>query len=182
MYLIDTYNLMHAAALRGGCAPRSVLALCGILAATGTRATLVLDGRAKPDEPSENEFPGIPLVYSGAGVPADRVIGQMVERSQERKKITVVTDDRAVALHAKSRMAGAMGCDAFLEMLFKGPRGAGGQLPPKKLTGSPTSGETEHWLKEFGMSAPLPEVKPPGPVSGDDELGDLDIESLLGPR
>jgi hypothetical protein len=181
MYVIDTYNLLHASALRGGPAPTSVLSLCRLLASTGTRATLVLDGRPKPDEPSANEFPSLTLVYSGAGIPADTVIGQIVERHPQRKKLTVVTDDRAVALHASSRLASAIGCDAFLERLFSGRSGAGPALPPKKLTGSPTSGETQHWLKEFGLTAPPNEPTKPAPPA-DDDIDGIDIESLLGPR
>jgi hypothetical protein len=181
MYLIDTYNLLHAAALRGGPLPRNVASLCQFLmsATRPLKATLVLDGRAKPDEPSANEFPAISIVYSGAGVPADKVIGQMVERSTHRKKITVVTDDRAVSLHARRHFANAISCDAFLELLFTANPRAPGALPPRKLRGSPTSGETDHWLKEFGISTPAP--PPPKPPSGDD-IDDLDIEKLLGPR
>jgi hypothetical protein len=183
MYLIDTYNLLHAAALRGGPAPTTVASLCQFLMAATSpiKATLVLDGRAKPDEPSANEFPGVTLVYSGTGVPADKVIGQMVERSTNRKKITVVTDDRAVALHARRNFASAMSCDAFLVFLFTGNPRAPGALPPKKISGSPTSGETEHWLKEFGVNVPPPELPKPRPMGGDD-IDNLDIEKLLGPR
>ena len=73
-YVVDTYNLLHAAAPLGGAvAELSVRKLCQFIAAAPGKfkATLVLDGRAKPDEPSPNEFPDIPLVYSGAGVTAD---------------------------------------------------------------------------------------------------------------
>ncbi|HEY4328593.1 MAG TPA: NYN domain-containing protein, partial [Phycisphaerae bacterium] len=95
-YLVDTYNLLHAAISSGGpLSDLNVRRFCQYLAATpvSVKATLILDGRAKPDEPSENEFPDISLVYSGTGVSADTVIAQMVERSTTRKKLTVITND-----------------------------------------------------------------------------------------
>ena len=129
------------------------------------KATLVLDGRAKPDEPSENEFPGIAIVYSGAGVSADKVIGQIVERAGNKKKLMVVTNDRAVALHARRNFANAMSCEAFLSQLIGAKTsGVTGQvLPPHKTHGTGTSGETDHWMKEFGIT-PEPKATPKMPT------------------
>src|SRR5579875_318703 len=92
----------------------TIRALCQWITASPRQisATLILDGRPKPDEPSENEFPHLTLTYSGAGVKADTVIGQLVERSGNKKKLTVVTNDRAVALHARRHYANAMSCEA----------------------------------------------------------------------
>src|SRR5205809_3939675 len=103
-YVIDTYNLVHAAAAMGGpLGGMTVRKLCQYLAAapSATKATLVLDGRAKPDEPSLNEFPDITLTYSGTGVKADEVIAQLVERGANRRKMTVVSNDGEVARHAR---------------------------------------------------------------------------------
>ena len=182
VYLIDTYNLIHVSAWRGGVAPTTVRGLCQALAGPGRalKVVLILDGRSKPEEPGLNEFPAIDLRYSGAGIPADRVIGQMVERSKERKKLTVVTDDRAVTLHARRHFASAMSCDAFLELLFSGKTSDAEALPARKTQGSPTSGETAHWLKEFGITKPVDQ--PPPRRAPNDDLSDLDIEKLLGPR
>src|SRR3954465_13248023 len=116
-YVIDTYNLIHAAAGKGGTLSNmTVRKLCQYLAASpaSIKATLVLDGRAKPDEPSENEFPDMTLTYSGTGVPADAVIAQIVERSAHRKRLTIVSDDREVVAHARRHYVRAMGCDEFL--------------------------------------------------------------------
>ena len=182
-YLIDTYNVLHAAAALGGpLAGMTVRRLCQYLAASGaaTKATLVLDGRAKPDEPSVHEFPDLTLVYSGAGVPADAVIGQMVERSRERKKITVVTNDRAVALQARQHFAQAMSCEQFLRQVTERmvlPR----EEPLHKATGTPTAGEAEHWMREFGLEGdPNPGAR--GGKEREEGLGEIDIEDLLGPR
>ncbi|HUO09114.1 MAG TPA: NYN domain-containing protein [Phycisphaerae bacterium] len=186
-YIVDTYNAVYAGAAMGGAlSGLTVRKLCQwVVASAGGRqpmkVTLVLDGRAKPDEPSENEFPGIRIVYSGVGVSADKVIGQMVEVAGNKKKVTVVTNDRAVALHARRNFANAMSCEAFLAALIgaKGPVRGGSVLPPHKTQGTGTSGETEHWLKEFGIK-PEPKAAPKIPTG--DEIEDLDIEDLLGPR
>jgi hypothetical protein len=183
-YLIDTYNLVHAAANQGGpLTGFTVRKLCQYIVGSPTaiKATLVLDGRPKPDEPWENEFPDINLVYSGAGVSADAVIAQTIERAAPpRKKLTVVSDDRAVILHARKNYAHVLSCDQFLQLLTEhNPRAALDAMPPKKVTGKSTAGEADHWLKEFGFeNAPAP----PPPPKNNDPLDDLNIEDLLGPR
>jgi predicted RNA-binding protein with PIN domain len=182
-YIVDTYNAVHAGLAMGGAmSGLTVRKLCQWIAASSSagKVTLVLDGRAKPDEPSANEFPGIAFVYSGTGVTADAVIGQMVERSGNRKKLIVVTNDRAVALQARRNFANAMSCEAFLSQLIgaKTSGETGKVLPPHKIQGTGTVGETEHWMKEFGI-APEPKAAPKMPTG--DEIEDLDIEDLLGP-
>ena len=183
-YIIDTYNLVHAAAGSGGAAgDLSVRKLCQFIAAATTRmkVTLVMDGRAKPDEPSANEFPDIGLVYSGTGVKADTVIGQMVELAKSKKKITVVSNDREVVLQARRNYANAMSCEAFLRGLTQyNPRTSGEGLPVKKVSGTATTGESEHWLEEFGLKR-MPEEKPRAKAE-DARVEGLDIEDLLGPR
>ncbi len=162
----------------------TVRKLCQWIVASPQRlaATLVLDGRAKPDEPSENEFPEITLIYSGTGIKADTVIAQMVERAANRKKLTVVSNDRAVALHARRNFANAMSCESFLHALIGASRAANAadraRLPAKKTGGTTTTGETEHWLREFGITPPLPPLpRPNDPAS---EFGDIDMDKLMG--
>jgi predicted RNA-binding protein with PIN domain len=182
-YLIDTYNLLHAAVAMGGpLRDMSVRRLCQYLAASpaSTKATLVLDGRAKPDEPSANEFPDITLVYSGTGVPADTVIAQTIERSTQRKKLTVVTNDRAVALHARRHFANAMSCEQFLRDLTEHTP-APQDEPTHKSTGTRTAGESDHWMKEFGLETD-PNPHSHQAKAAEDPLGDINIEDLLGPR
>ncbi|HVT82679.1 MAG TPA: NYN domain-containing protein [Phycisphaerae bacterium] len=183
-YLIDTYNLLHAASAMGGpLTGMTVRKLCQYLAAapSSLKATLVLDGRAKPDEPSLNEFPDIQLIYSGTGVPADTVIGQLVERAQSRKKITVVSNDREVANHARGLYAHALSCEQFLDQLTRyNPRAARDAMPPKKTAGIDTKGESDHWMEEFGFAADAPQQ--PRAKQTDSDLGGLNIEDLLGPK
>jgi hypothetical protein len=178
-YILDAYNVVYAGdAMGGAMSGLTVRKLCQWIVASPQRlaATLVLDGRAKPEEPSENEFPEITLVYSGTGIKADTVIAQMVERSGNRKKLTVVTNDRAVALHARRHNATAMSCEAFLTHLIAGPRGSKSALPPRKTGTAGTTGETAHWLKEFGITPP-PVAPPP---ATDDPFDAIDMDKLMG--
>jgi predicted RNA-binding protein with PIN domain len=181
-YLLDTYNIVHAGiALGGAVSGLNVRKLCQWIAAfpQPLKVTLVLDGRPKPDEPDHNEFHHIEFVYSGAGISADKVIGQILERSGNRKKITVVTNDRAVALHARQLYAQAMSSEAFLKMLVGADRARTlkAQLPQKKTAGSIGEAETAHWLNEFGLKDPAAAPKPPPPEG---ELDDEEIQRLMG--
>ena len=101
--------------------------------------------------------------------------------AKSRKGVTVVTDDRAVALHARRLFAQAMGCEAFIRLLTEG--GRRGARSDEKRTGKQTSGETEHWMKEFGLKeGEAPPRREAGGSVDPDDPDDLDIEGLLGPR
>ena len=129
-YILDTYNVIHAGIAMGGAmSGLTVRGLCQWIVASPQRlkVTLVLDGRAKPDEPSENEFPEVDFVYSRApgwsrGY-GDRPDGGA--RSGNKKKLSVVTNDRAVALDARRHFAQAMSSESFLRMLIGAERAHG---------------------------------------------------------
>lgn len=184
-YLIDTYNCVHAGLAMGGVfSGATVRRICQWITASpkNLQVTFILDGRKKPDEPDESEFPALNFIYSGVGITADAVIAQTLERAQNRKKLTVVTNDRAIILHARRHFATAMSCEAFLAELLSNQPGQKGQrpaLPPQKTGGTATRGETDHWLKEFGIDAPPPPAHPqtPDPENPDD----LDMDQLMGP-
>ena len=183
-YLIDTYNLVHAAAAHGGPhAHMTVRQLCRYLAAAACHATLVLDGRPKLDEPGPADFPQLTLTHAGTGVTADNVIAQLVELSPHRRKLTVVTNDRAVALQARSHFANALSCEQFLREITEG-RPALPDEPDAKQTGTSTTGEADHWMKEFGLAGDpnLPGGLAGGPRINEKDIDALNIEDLLGPR
>ncbi len=184
-YIVDTYNCIHAGLNLGGAFSNlTVHCLCQWIAASprNPKVLLVLDGGKKPDEPDETEFTSINFRYSGPGISADSIIAQLVERSQSRKKLIVVSNDRAVMLHARKNYASAMTCEAFLTELLGAQPTRGGKnptLPAQKTGGPSTRGETDHWLKEFGINAPPPLSKPPA-RNPDDEIDNLDMDQLMG--
>ncbi len=181
--LIDAYNCVHAGSAMGGAwRDLNLRRLCQAITLSSMRGkiTLVMDGRAKPEEPSENEFPELNLVYSGTGIPADRVIGQLVERASHRRNLVVVTNDGAVASHARGLGAKSQSCENFLSVLIagKGKRSSRSKaLPPQKTKGLSDPAQTERWLKEFGITPP-PEQ--PQNVLKAEELSENDIKKLLG--
>lgn len=178
--ILDAYNVIHAGrSLGGALADLRVHSLCQWLVTQPAlgKVTLVLDGRPKPHEPSPNEFPALNLVYSGAGVSADSLIGQIVERARRRKALTVVTNDRAVIRDVRSLGARVLSCEAFLGSLVapaRRQRRAGGEK-----SAPPAPGETDQWLKEFGFSTPPPTRQPPA-GSEDEQIGQIDMDELLG--
>ena len=184
--ILDTYNLLHAGSAMGGAmADLTVRKLCQWIVQSPTRqkTTLVIDGRPKPEEPSENEFPDLHLVYSGAGIEADKVIGQMVERSHNRRHLIVVTNDRAVAAQARQRGAVPQSCEAFLSSLITahsiGRKLGQRQLPAHKTGGIVDKAQTEHWLREFGVGN-ASEVDQPAKPKSKDNPDDLDMKKLMG--
>jgi len=184
--LIDTYNLLHAAIPIGGpFTDLTVHRLCQYLCSSPVRqkTTLVLDGRAKPSEPSENEFPELHLVYSGAGVSADTVIAQLLERSHDRRHLTVVSNDREVASHARRHRAHAQSCEAFLQSLMTahsaGRKLGQARLPTHKTEGLADPAITDRWLQEFGIDPATAPVKKRHPGNSPEDMTDDDIEKLM---
>jgi hypothetical protein len=182
--IIDTYNCVYAGVGMGGAvADLGVRTLCRwiVAAARREKTTLVLDGRPKPDEPSENEFPELNLVYSGTGIKADQVIEQMAQRNGRRTALTVVTNDRALGAAVRRLGAKVVSCETYLQGLT-GPRKSqrsGRTGTRQKSAGTGSSGETDAWMAEFGITD-VPLAKPPRAAAASPD--DLDIEDLLGPR
>ncbi len=169
MLIIDGYNCTYAgAALGGRWDGFSLRQLCTLLEKQRAAAIVVLDGRPKPSEPDADEFPGIKLVYSGRGIKADDVISNILSARTDRRHITVVSNDRAVARDARRQKARSESCEKFLQALLvrtavKKLR-QGESEPREKSAGLVHPGETEHWLREFGLSNKLPAKLPPAPA------------------
>jgi hypothetical protein len=107
-------------------------------------------------------------------------LAQTVEVARQRRKVTVVTNDRAVALHARSHFANAISCEQFLQELTTStpvPQ----DDPPQKALGTATRRESDHWMREFGLGAD-PNPQSLRPHAEELRPDDLDIEGLLGPR
>ena len=184
MLIIDGYNCTYAgAALGGPWGGFSLRQLCTLLEKTRSAAIVVLDGRPKPSEPDADEFPGVSLIYSGRGIKADDVIREILSRRTDRRHITVVSNDRAVAGDARRQKARSQSCEKFLQALIvaAAPRSfrRASVEPPEKSAGLVNAGETEHWLQALGLSKKLPSNLPRAPDAT--TLDDRTIAALLGP-
>jgi predicted RNA-binding protein with PIN domain len=174
MLIIDGYNCMYAgAALGGRWDGFSLRRLCGLLEQNRAAAIVVLDGRRKASEPDADEFPGLTLIYSGRGIKADDVISKILSQRTDRRHITVVSNDRAVAADARRQKARSESCERFLQaMVVKAAAKKSGRLesePREKCHGLAHPGETEHWLQELGVSKKLPPRLPS--TSGESAAG-----------
>lgn len=123
-YLIDGYNLIFSLIE----SKDSLQTLrVKIIAALQKRFTvkkisgmLVFDGAHRRDEESGLTYSS-PLIiaYAPKGQTADEYIVHQIELAKNSKLITVITNDKGLARHAKSAGANVQGNDEFIEWLHK---------------------------------------------------------------
>lgn len=165
MLLIDAYNVLHAdppADLAGLGEP----GLCLLLdrsgwAQRGRAIVAVCDGLPKPHSLEPGRLEAVHLRFSGAAQSADDVIVALLESDSAPRRITVVTDDRAIRSAAKRRGAKTLASEAFLAQLArqtirKAARPSHGRGKPGTPRGKPGEGSlgpwaTEAWLRAFGV-------------------------------
>lgn len=123
-YLVDGYNLIFSLieskeslqTVRN----KVILALQKEFAKRKISGMLVFDGAHKRGEESGLSYPS-PLIvaYAPKGQSADEYIVEKIEASSQPKLITVVTNDRGLAMHAKSHGASVQSNDTFIKWLRK---------------------------------------------------------------
>lgn len=120
-WLVDGFNLMHAAVLKGrdrrewwrAEARARVLELVRGLDAPGAEVIVVFDGRREPDEPDADDPPGPRVVFAAS---ADEWMVAAVRRAADPSRIAVVTADRQVAERARHRGARVIGPTRFARL------------------------------------------------------------------
>ncbi len=128
-YLIDGYNLIFSLidskenlqTLRS----KVIRALQKQFAKRKIEGTLVFDGAHRREEESGLSYSS-PLIiaYAPKGQSADAYIVEQIETSLNPKQITVVTNDRGLARHAKSHGAHVQENQPFIQWLNKRKKGA----------------------------------------------------------
>ena len=123
-YLLDGYNLIFSLieskdslqTLRN----KIIHALQKQFARRKISGTLVFDGAHLRDEESGLSYPS-PLIvaYTPKGQSADEYIVQCIEMAPNPKQMTVVSNDRGLARHAKSAGAKVELNDPFISWIFK---------------------------------------------------------------
>lgn len=117
-WLVDGFNLMHAAVLRGrdrrdwwrAEARERVLELVRRLEAPGAEVVVVFDGQRPADEPEREAGPQVVFAAS-----ADDWLIRAVRQAPDPSRIAVVTADRQLADRARHRGARVVGPIAFRE-------------------------------------------------------------------
>ena len=178
-YLIDGYNLMHAAGLMKarfgpGGLEKARRALTGVLAGSlgdeAIHTTIVFDARPVPsDAQSQAESPemhGIHVEFASGEEGADARIEQLIHRESTPKRLTVVSSDARIRAAAKRRGAKPIDSERFWEQLLRDRRPTknrpAGNQPEKP--GGRGARESEFWLHEF-----------------EDLISDAELRELAGP-
>ena len=113
---------------------------------------LVFDGAHRRDEESGLTYSS-PLIiaYAPKGQTADEYIVQQIQLAKNSKLITVITNDKGLARHAKSAGANVQGNDEFIEWLHKKKKKTSKQEPKE------TQANIDRLLKIFEERMKNPE-------------------------
>jgi predicted RNA-binding protein with PIN domain len=170
LWLIDGYNLMHAAGAIGAKElgreafrkkrRRFLNELAGSLGLERAReTTVVFDAKSPPaDFPIETTYKGLTLIFALGDENADARIEHLIAQHSAPKSLTVVSSDRRVRQAASRRKAKAIKADDFLDLVdrWKGQEGRD-KPPPSSASSStadrdraPSPEEAAHWLEAFG--------------------------------
>ncbi len=153
--IIDCYNLLHQP-MPPGLAGLDEIGLCRALERSGWArqgVTIVCDGAPKPHCPGGEPVPRVRVLYAGKAQAADPLIDQLVAADSAPRRLTVISDDRAVQRAAKRRKAQAMGCQDFIHLLLQA-LAAAGQIPPVETSAQTLATESDvvkRWAREFGL-------------------------------
>jgi predicted RNA-binding protein with PIN domain len=187
LWLIDGYNLMHAAGAIGAKElgreafrkkrRRFLNELASSLGLERAReTTIVFDATSPPaDFALETTYKGLTLVFALGDENADARIEHLIAQHSAPKSLTVVSSDRRVRQAASRRKAKALKSDDFLDLVdrWKGREGTGRPRPsspspsPPDRDQAPSPEEAAHWLEAFGHVDQAPETKEaltPGPT------------------
>ncbi len=172
--IIDTYNVLHTTGiLPPEMAGIDLGGLIGLISASRYRrqlVTLVCDGTG-PMPAS----PGLPRTiavrFAGPDREADDLILELIEQATDRRRITVVTSDRAVVDAARKRRCATLSSPAFLKRLL-----GDAQTRPRPVDDRPTgqldAKRVDQWIKRFGL-AESELIKPAAADPNDPEASSL---------
>ena len=187
LWLIDGYNLMHAAGAIGAKElgrqafqrkrRRFLSELADSLGIDRAReTTVVFDANSPPADFSlETSYKGLTLIFALGDENADARIEQLIGHHSAPKALTVVSSDRRVRQAATRRKARAIKADDFLDLVDRwkahssqeGPSKPAPPSPPVDRNSPPSAEEAALWLQEFGYLDESPETKEaftPGPA------------------
>jgi len=193
--LIDTYNVLHTTGiLPPEMAGSDVGGLIRLISSSRYKrqlVTLVCDGTG-PMPSSAGRPRRIAVRFAGPGREADDLILELIDAASDRRRITVVTSDRAVATAARKRRCRTITSQAFLGHLL-----TDAQTRSKPLDDRPTGPldkkRVDHWIEQFGVdetdptkpaaAEPLGEDQtlPPAVIRQAEELLDGDPDNAASP-
>ncbi|MBN1765700.1 MAG: NYN domain-containing protein [Sedimentisphaerales bacterium] len=162
-YLIDGYNLYHAAIKHNEeWSHFAPITLCAWIARDmhilGDLATIVFDG-TKPQGRAETVEPErtIKIIYSGPQSDADTVMETLIRKNTAPRRLIVVSSDNKIRKSARQRRCIIMGAKNYCDDLWNRSRlkPPSPKEPRKKYRGVP-DGELVQWLEMFGIDPEEP--------------------------
>ena len=168
--IIDTYNVLHTTGIlppeMAGIDVGGLIRLISSSRYQRQLVTLVCDGTG-PMTSSPTSPRLIAVRFAGPGREADDLIRELIDAASDRRRITVVTSDRAVATAARKRRCRTITSQAFLGHLL-----TDAQTRPKPLDDRPTGPldkkRVDQWIEQFGVD----ETDPTKPAAADPPGGD----------
>ena len=147
MFLIDGYNLLHAAfpeRAGRGARQRLIDSVVDFCRSGGYRARIVFD--ATGDLPRRQKRGEVEIRNVARGRSADDEILDALASTEDRTAHTLVTNDRALAQEAGRRGVKVIPSEDFARLLL-----ARGPSEDPKAGGALSPGEVDYWMKEFGL-------------------------------
>ncbi len=131
------------------------LKLCHIitryLRLVSEKGHIVFDGTGPKDQRAFDNITNLEVSFSGLGREADEVIEEKILASTDPKRLTVVSSDRRLRAAARAAKASAIKSEAFWSDLNRHLNQPGKNREPSQKQQGLSEGETQQWLKIFGM-------------------------------
>ena len=162
-YLIDGYNLYHAACkFSEEFSHITPQTLCKLIAEDMRHlrdyATIVFDGRQPRGMSLAIEPTGyVKIIYSGPAREADELLEKLIRKNTAPRRLVMVSSDNRLRREARRRRAASVKAHDYLTTLQRRreqpPRIPA--EPPEKRHGLP-NGELDQWLEMFGFDPEQP--------------------------
>lgn len=156
MLIIDGYNLLRA--IQAGYDEYASITdsqMCRLISSFARlkkdKAKIVFDGIGPPDKTPLKNIARVEVVFSSQYKEADDIIEQLIIANTAPKLLTVVSSDRRIRAAAKKRKAISISSFEFWQTLTKELSKPGKIREPREKLIGISDGETNHWLKEFGL-------------------------------
>jgi predicted RNA-binding protein with PIN domain len=140
-FLIDGYNLLHAAGLAGSKRPGRLekarnrmldwIADADPVKSTATRVRVVFDAQNGTGDGRERPHRGTVWVRFAQKQTADDLIESLLASETAPAGVAVVSNDTRLREAARRRGAAGWACEAFMDWLITGTPGSGTVGPPK---------------------------------------------------
>jgi predicted RNA-binding protein with PIN domain len=118
---------------------------------TAKKGRIIFDGVGPPDKSGFKSLRNLKVFFAGASVEADKVIEDMIKSDTAPKRLTVVSSDLRIKKAACARKAVSVKSEVFWVRLVKFLARRVKSPEPKEKRIGISQGETELWMKLFGL-------------------------------